>query len=363
MNQNAGSNGGTGSGYGYAVTVDGQSNEILGNAQSIEVDQQLGEPVSYRIKLGVDIDAGDLPLLVNSDWDPGSELSVLVYTPQQTYCLVKGPVHAQEIHLVNGGAGSLLTLIGSDRSVEMDRETRTILWSDGTDSDAVSSILSNYGLTSDIESTSAGHYTDKHSLVQRDSDLRFVQRLARRNGYLFWITCDSQGVETAHFRPPPLDAEPQATLTINTQSPQVQAADITWDVEVPTSVVSAQLDLNSLDTIDGESEGSPLTALGSEDLSTIASDTRSVPLHAPVDDSGDLQNRSKGLLVDSNWFIRLRCETSLALTDLPLQPHMLVNLLGAGSRFSGNYLVSAVQHRINPAGHRMELTLLRNGWA
>jgi phage protein D len=354
---------GNGGGYGYGLTVDGQSDDRLSLATLIEVDQQLGETTTYRIELEADVGSGDLPLLIYSKLDPGSQLSVLAYTPSQNYCLVKGPVHAQEIHLVNGGAGSVLTVIGSDRSLEMDRETHTAIWADETDSDAVASILANYGFTTDIQTTSAGHYTNKHSLVQRDSDLRFIRRLAQRNGYLFWITCDEKGVETAHFRPPQLDSQPQTSLAINAQTCQLQSLEIVWDVEQPTSVVNAQLDLNSLETIDGQAEGSPLTVLGTQDLPAISPDTRSIHLHAPVDDAGDLQNRSKGLLVDSHWFIRATGETSLHLTGQPLQAHELVELTGAGSRYSGKYLVAGVRHLISPASHRMELSLLRNGWA
>ena len=32
-------------------------------------------------------------------------------------------------------------------------------------------------------------------LVQRESDLSFVRRLARGNGFLFWITADAVGIE------------------------------------------------------------------------------------------------------------------------------------------------------------------------
>ena len=40
----------------------------------------------------------------------------------------------------------------------------------------------------------------------------------------------------------------------------------------------------------------------------------------------------------------------------------LLELDGAGSRHSGNYLVAGVRHTIDAGGHRMELELLRNAW-
>jgi hypothetical protein len=347
---------------GYAVTVDGQSDPVLNAARLIEVDEQLGDGTTYRIDYEIDIEEDDIPRLIDSRLAPGSELSILVSTTDRNYCLVKGPIHAQEIHLQHGGAGSLLTVIGSDRSIEMDRETRTAIWADVTDSDAVTSILSGYGFTPDIETTTAGHYTDKHALVQRDSDLRFVRRLAQRNGFLFWITYDEMGLETAHFKSPPVEGEAETTLVINNDQPHLQSLELVWDVEQPTSVVSAQLDLNDLSDMDGGAEGSPLTVLADQDLQQISGEVRSIHLHAPADDTGDMQSRSRGLLVDANWFIRATCQTSLHLIGKVIQAHTLVAIQGAGSRFSGKYLVAGTRHRIDSTEHQMELTLVRNGW-
>ena len=351
-----------GSGTSFSVALNGQSDEVLNGASLIEVSQNMGEETSFRIEYEVDIEDDDLPLLVDSRFDPGAEISIFAYADEDSACLVKGLVHAQEIHLQHGGAGSRMTVVGSDRSVEMDRQTKTTIWADVTDSDVATSILSGYGFITDIESSPAGHYEDKHTLVQRESDLSFIRRLARRNGFHFWINYDETGVETAHFRSPALDGEPPYSLTINADQPDIASLDIVWDIERPTSVVSAQLDVNGIDQLDGEQEGSPLTVLGQRDLRSIAGDLRSIHLQAPVDDSGDLQHRSRGLLIDASWFLQATCETSLHLLGKIVQAHNLVEIFGAGSRYSGRYYVAGVRHLIDPASHRMELTLIRNGW-
>jgi len=40
----------------------------------------------------------------------------------------------------------------------------------------------------------------------------------------------------------------------------------------------------------------------------------------------------------------------------------VINLRGAGTRFSGKYFVTGVKHTIDAAQHRMEVELSRNGW-
>lgn len=349
-------------GLGIAIAVNGQPDAELAQATTVQVHERMGAATAYRLRYDVDIGGGDLPLLVDSRLGPGSELSVLVPVEGATHCLVKGPVRGQEIHLAHGGEGSWVSVIGSDTTVVMDRETRSTVWADVTDSDAVTSILSSYGYTPDVASTSAGHYEDKHVLIQRDSDLRFVRRLARRYGCLFWVTCDGLGIETAHFQRPPLDGSAAAELVINLDSHVLETLDIHWDVERPTSVAGGQLDLNSGQALDGAVSSTPQTILGAQSLAAITGDTRSVNLLAPADDVGDLQARGEGLLIESDWFIRASCGTTLHELGALVRAHTVVELRGAGSRHSGRYFVAGVLHEIDATAHRMNLTLVRNGW-
>jgi hypothetical protein len=349
-------------GLGIAIAVNGTPDAELAGAAWVEVYERMGEMTTYRIHYDIDISEGDLPFLVDGRLAAGSQLSVIAPIDGRNNYLVKGPVTSQQIHLEHGGAGSFVEVQGTDSFIAMDRETKVTLWSDITDSDAVSTIMGQYGYTADVDATQAGHYEAKHTLVQRDTDWRFVQRLARRNGFLCWLTCDEEGVETAHFKRSPLDGDPAIELIINQESNNLGALDISWDVERPTSVVAAQIDLNDKSAIDGAVAKSPLAPLGAEDLGTIATEVRSVHLAAPVDDAGDLQGRGEGALIDAGWFIRAACQTTADALNALVRAHTVVNLSGAGSRFSGKYFVSGVRHMIDATTHRMDVELIRNGW-
>jgi hypothetical protein len=349
-------------GLGIAIEVGGTADADLANATWVEVNERMGETTTYRIRYDFDVSDGDFPLLADGRIDAGSELSVVEPVGGDNNCLVKGPVTAHQIHIAHGGTGSWVDVHGADTSVTMDRESKATLWTDVSDSDAVQSILSNYGLTPDADDTDAQHMEDKHALVQRDTDLQFVRRLARRNGFLFWITCDGDGNETAHFKRPPLDGDDGPDLIINLDSNNLQWFELEWDVERPTSAAAADVDLSDESDIDGSVEQSPLDPLGAQALSDIVTDTRSVHLIAPVDDAGDLQSRSEGALIDAGWFIRARCETTLTALQQLVRAHTVVNVRGLGSRHSGKYFVAAVKHTIDEAEHRMEIELVRNAW-
>lgn len=348
-------------GLGIAIaTESGMPDAELGNATSVEVHERLGEATTFALRYAMDVADGDFPLLVDDRFAPGSVISILAPVAGTTHCLVRGVVHAQRIHFEHGGAGSWVEVQGSDRLVEMDRESKSEVW-DGRASDVVSSIFADNGFMPDVESTSTTFADTTHQLVQRDSDLRFVRRLARRHGYHVWVTSDATGMETAHFKPLPLGDDPAVELTVNLAPPSLDAIDVTWDVERPTSVEALQLDLGSLSDIDGAAE-TPLDALGSDSLSSIAGDTRSVFLTAPADDADALSARAAGALVDADLFLRANCRTSVAQLGAVVRAHTVASVRGLGSRHSGSYLVSSVRHAIDATGHVMEMELLRNAW-
>lgn len=349
-------------GLGASIAVDGKVDDQLGGATWVEVHERAGEPSTFRIRYELDIGRGDVPLLVDPRIDAGSKLSVLVPSGGTTYCLVKGPVHGQHIHLEHGGPGSWVEVRGADSASAMDREARAAVWAEATDSDVVANIAQRHGLVPDVETTQTRHSEKKHTLVQRESDLQFVHRLARRSGRLFWVSADARGIETAHFKRPSLGDPPAAKLEINQAAPKVQSLDITWDAERPTRIVAHQLDLNSKGDIDGGVDRSPLAALAKRDLAASTGDTRSAFLAAPADDVGDLRARAEGALIEALWFVRLTCEVRLDSLGALVRAPGVVELLGAGKRHSGRWFVAAVRHTIDPALHRMELDLARNAW-
>ncbi len=345
-----------------AITINGLPDEQLSRAAKVEVHERLGEPTQYLLTYLLDVGEGDFGLLREPRLGPNSELSVLAMMESGVECLVKGPVHGQQIRLVHGGAGSQLEVRGSDALVKMDREFKSNVWANVSDNEAVLSIVAQYGLLPDVGRTNARHLELKHSLIQRGSDLQFVRKLARRNGFHFWTTCNPLGIETAHFKRLQLGGEAAVDLVINEDARNLDSLDIHWDVERPTSVEGTQHDLNNHGPLNGAVAQSPQSPLGAQDLRSITGDVRSTSVAAPANDAGDMQVRGEATLMEAEWFIRANCKTSFHQLGKLVRAHTLANVQGAGSRHSGKYLVSGVRHLIDPSSHSMEIELLRNGW-
>ncbi len=343
-------------GLGASVVANG--NEIEGITE-VEVLEAAGRPTRFRVRVDLPIADSDYPALADGDLSAGAELSVMV----ADQCLALGTVTGQKARLGGSvGEESWLDVHGYDNSIKMGREARLSAWTLLTESDVVTAIVAGYGFVPDVETTSTRYSPMTHELIQRGSDLEFVQRLARRNGYLFWISADTLGIQTAHFRRPPVDAGEELTLSIHLDESSFDVLEIEWDAERPHSVVSAGLDVSTLSTIDGSVTAPPLPSMASTGLAQIADPAHSTLVLAPADDAGGLTARSEAALVDAEMFVKARGTTTLARAGSPVRAHTVVALDGVGSRHSGPWFVAGVRHLIDGVSHRMECELARNGW-
>lgn len=345
-----------------ALLVDGTPDEALTAAAVLAIDERLEAPARYEIRLPVAVSDGDLPLLADGRLDPGAELAVVAETGDLRACLVWGPVTGQEIELVHGGGASTLTVCGGDAAVALDREDRVEVWRDVTDSSVVSTIADRNALTPDVETTATSHSEDNHALVQRETDLALVRRLARRNGFTWWVSATEEGDGTLHFRPPPVGDPPAGELVINLDGPSVERLAITLEFERPTSAAAQQVDPRSKSVFDGASPSSPLSPLGSTPFDAVATGTRAAWVAAASDDAADLLARTGAVLAAASFFARATGSTTVSRAGTILRPGAVVTLRGVGSRHSGPWLCVRVRHAIDAAGHTMDFELARNGW-
>jgi phage protein D len=332
-------------------------------ASLVEVYERAGETTVYSIRLPVVVQGNDLSWLADARVAPGAVLGVYVVTPAGQVCLVRGPVTGHSVRIAHGGAGSYVEVMGADVSNTLDRTVNTRVWDDARDSDAVASIAADAGLTPDVTSTSAVHRTDVRGLAQCDTDLRFLRRLARRNGFLAWVTTDAiTGMDTLHFKAPPVGGSAAATIVISQPGANTDAVDLKWDSARPTAVDARQLDPLSLQDLDASDTRSPTTALGGRRLSDLVASAQTTRIVAPGDDSAEVKARAEGAAVETEWFIQASLETTLAGLGAVVRAHTVVEVRGLGSLHSGRYFVAGVRHLIDPTGHRMVVELARNAW-
>lgn len=340
----------------------GMADAELGAASQIEVYERAGETTTFALRLPVTANGSDLSWLEDARVGPGAVLGVYVTTPAGDACLVRGPVTGHAARLAHGGSGSYVDVLGADATITLDRVVRTRAWEGARDSDAVSAIVGEAGFAPDVSSTPAIHRAALRALAQSDTDLRFVRRLARRNGFLAWLTTDAlTGLDTFHFAPPPVGGAAAATFVLNQAGSNTDAVDLRWDSERPSAVDAQQLDLLALTAMDSAGTAPPTTALGATAYGSVASG-RTSRIVAPGDDAAEVKARAEGAAVEGEWFVHASLETTAAALGSVVRAHQVAEVKGLGGRHSGKWFVAAVRHVIDPTGHRMHVELVRNAW-
>ena len=352
-------------GLGILITVNNKADEMLTNQVStVEVYEKIDQPTTYKIRFMVDICNEDIAKSLENNTDPESVLGVLVESQEKLHCLVSGPVSKQEAFLEQGGAGSWLEVEGTDTSQLMDK-TPLNLNHTGNDSDIVSGIISpKYVRDPDVDDTpESTHEEDKHALVQKETDLAFVRRLAQRNGFHFWITYDKDGNATGHFKPRNLQGEPVAELLVNRPKYNIENLQIKWDTNRPTQTEGKQIDQNSKEIIKSKVSLDDFDTLGSKGLDAVMKNAgSSMQIAPPSDDGGTMNSRGKAVLMVSFWFINATCKANLNRICKLVRVHTIVNVQGVGSRHSGKYYVTGVRHTIDATAHVMDIEMARNAW-
>lgn len=355
----------------YSLLLDGSPADdgIVTAISSIEVEENADLPGAVLLKLAVSRTSdGDL------DWPGDKRLGpfvnvAVVATPEgeSDQCIFDGYVLSQRLHVETGVTASTLEVWGQDASWLMNMEEKVREWADVTDADVASSIFGDYGITpagANSDDDSPSHTEDGHTLMQRATDIRFLQMLARRNGKLCRVACtDTPGDRIGYFAKPDLSAEPVVTLQPNDPAaPSVGALDIDWDVTRPTSVGASQatFDDDDPDGVSGDADDSGLSPLDARGLADFTGKTMTVLLTAPVGDAGELGMRARSLLRESEWFVRCEGEADVSRLHVVLRVGQIVELDGIGTLHSGKYLVWSVRHTITGDAHRMRFRLVRN---
>jgi hypothetical protein len=355
----------------FRLLLDGSpaDGDLYTQISSLEVEENADMPGAIQLQLPVDTSSsGDLTFVTDDRFKPCVNLAV-VATPASgsDQCIFDGYVLSHNLHLKKGTTDSSLQVWGQDASWLMNLEEKVKEWVDVTDADVANSIFSDYGFTpySDNSSNdSPTHVESGHSLMQRASDIQFLQTLARRNGKLCRIACtDTPGQRTGYFVKPDLGGDPAVTLTLNDpEAWTMDSLDLTWDISRPTSVMARQALFNdsSEDGASGDSSDSGLALLDARGLSDFSGKTISVLLTTAVDDAQELTLRAQSLLREAGWFVRCEGEVDAARLNAILRVGTVVQVNGAGSLNSGKYFVWSVRHTITADAHKMKFVLVRN---
>ncbi len=254
-----------------------------------------------------------------------------------------------------------LEVWGLDESVLMDREEKLKDWPDKKDSDIAREIFQSYGFdVAGVEDTEVVHDQAISTIIQRETDVGFLNRLALRNGYGCYVDNGK-----AYFQPPQVDADPQPLLAVHFgEETNVDQFQVEVNALVPSQVVMAQVDPTSKEVLEAAAESSQQTALGETDAAGLLGagiDPGRLAVAGNVTTgTPEMTGLCQGLFHRAEWFVTAEGDVDAGQYGHVLKPRSPVTIKGVGETHSGVYMVCHVTHSFQTGGYRQHFKARRN---
>lgn len=336
-----------------SILVNGTEINTVYQVVSIEVDKQVNRISSAVIKL-LDGDAAteDFPISDSADFIPGTKITIKAGYHSEESIIFTGIVLKHSLK-VRSGAGPLLTLHCKDECVKMTVGRKNAIFENSTDSDAMETVISTYGLSKSVTSTT---YQNKELIQWYATDWDFVVARAETNGMI--VTTEQGKITVA--KP---DSSQSAVLNVS-YGDTILSLDIEADAYSQYSTVQA----SSWDTT-----GQAIVQVTANDPGiTTAGNFKPATLADVIGASYNLQSTSPLEQTEiQNWAdsCLLKSQFSMIKGTIKFQgnalilPGNMIEMDGVGTRFSGNALVSGVLHTIESGNWHTTVRLgLNEAW-
>ena len=322
----------------FTIKVNGTTLGAAYQMVSINFHKEINRiPMAKLVIYDGDAAAQDFAISNEATLVPGAEIEIAVGYHSDEATLFNGIILRHSLKIRDSGS-PLLILDCRDKAVKMTVARKNKYFYDTKDSDAITEIIGNYGLDTDIEDTS----TTLKALVQYDcTDWDFMVSRMEANGKLCIVDNGKITVKKPDFSSATvLDAlfgatilEFDADLDARNQYQSLTAK--TWDYTTQeiTTANAAEPGFEENGNISGSDLGAVLGVseydlYSGEDLTT-----------------DELQSLADGRLQKARMS---RCRGRVRFRGYggQLNPGDLINIGGVGDRFNGKVFVSGVRHEI-----------------
>jgi phage protein D len=354
----------------YALTVDGApaSAAVLNAVKQLEVEDHAAMADMLRLRLAVAVkeDGSGWTILDDALFPRLANLKISVTIGSGSAIpLISAYVIEVDTTFSRDPNASELLVTAMDPTVLMHLDEKVKAWPNMKDSDVASAIFSDaaYRFSPVVESTRWSRQENDHTLMQRGTDIQFLQQLADRNGYECFVEMNDAGEIEGHFHPPRHDAQPQGTLTVNMGSAtNVNRFRARFDMLGPATAKAATLDPDDASAQKAQSD-SATRAEGMGDAPSVPADRprRVLLSQLGMAQSGEVQRYAQAVVDRSSLSIVAEGEVSTVAFGGILRAKQPVMVRGVGQQFSGRYYVERVLHTMTGDGtYTQRFTLRRN---
>jgi phage protein D len=330
----------------------------------MEVEESYRMAASFRIKVAISRqDDGSWTFLDDDRIKLWGKTVVSVNVADEDVGIISGFITEIQSHIDPEENGSYLEIWGMDSSCLMNLEEKIKIWPNVSDSDIATQIYSEYNLTPQVDDTSIVHDEAIATITQRETDIQFMKRLARRNGFECFVEGD-----TGFFRNPPLNRDPLPVLAAHFGAEtNLSNFDATINALRPTKVEMHQIDTVGKQIDDAAAESGERKQLGRDRAESVAppdgNESRTFVRHAVSTGQPEMKNLCSALFDEAECFIEAKGTVETAIYGEILKSRSLVPIKGVGETFSGVYYITHVKHLFKVDTYTQQFTARRNAMA
>lgn len=319
---------------------------IDSEVSKIVVDERLDAPTMVEVHFHLDLHQSKI--VDESTLKEGTELEIVAGKTGDENSLAVVKITAIEVNFDDQTPDFVVR--GYDRSFSLYRDVKSRSFLNQSDSDIANKIAGESGLTATVDSTDIVY---DYLLQYAQTNYEFLLERARRIGYELRIV----GKELQFKKPKPAAAvaELEMGVTLKRFSPRLSVAEQVdkvevrgWDPKAKEALVATASNGNATAKTGISKTG---TAAGNDVWGTA---TKVIP-NRFVTTQNDGTKIAQAALDD---LIASYVQASGECTgDAKMRVGAVVKIKGAGTRFSGEYYLTAVRHTIDKVdGHKVQFT-------
>jgi phage protein D len=324
----------------FAITVDGTALpiEVVLHVNRVSVDEDAGLPGMFAIELAAGDTDNETAWIDDGTFAIGAAVEIKMGYGDSPQTLIAAEVTGLEPTFIRGGWPSLIVR-GHDRRHRLLRGRKTRSFVQQKDSDIASAIASEAGLTAQATDSQVVH---DYVLQANQTNMEFLQERAARIEYEVVV----EG-KTLHFRPVQNDQGEVLTLTPEDDllefrprlSTMRQFGEIEvrgWSPKDKKEIVAKAKSGDEVSSMGGTDSGAAIAESAFGAAAVLLSDL-------PVFTQAEADQLARARFNRAVLELVLGDGVCTGRTDL--HPGQVVKIDGIGTRFSGQYYVTATSHR------------------
>jgi phage protein D len=353
----------------YSLSLDGvpAGQDLLQAIQQIEVEDhaEVADMLRLRIVIGIKDGCAGWSFVDDGLFSRLARLNVSVSVgSRRAETLINAFIIETNASFANQPGSSILNVVAMDPTVLMNLEEKVKAWPNMADSDVANAIFSSadYRFTPVVDATQWKRQENEQTLIQRGTDIQFLQQLAQRNGFECYVETNGRsGLIEGHFHAPRVDQPPQGVLSINMRdATNVNSFNARFDMLRPATAQATNLDVESRSDQQTQVATSRLSTLGRSTVVAAQRPRRVLPSGTGLVRTGELQTYAQAVVDRSALAITAEGELNTVAYGGILRAKRPVMVRGAGQQFSGTYYVERVHHILSADSYRQSFTLRRN---